>query len=65
MAAFFLLFPRYYDPSLGRLRDMLAARLPERGKFEALNLWTLASLPPAQADDSGQASGVVVVTGVI
>ena len=49
MAAFFLLFPRYYDPSLGMLREMLSARLPEGVEVEALNLWTLAAVQAAQA----------------
>jgi len=49
MAAFFLLFPRTYDPSLGMLREMLSARLPEGVEVEALNLWTLAAVQAAQA----------------
>ena len=49
MAIFFLLFPRHYDPSLGMLRQMLSAQLPEGIDVEALNLRTLAAVQVAQA----------------
>jgi membrane protease YdiL (CAAX protease family) len=48
-AAFFLLFPRHYDPSLSTLREMLDARLPEGMALEELNLWTLAAVQVVQA----------------
>jgi len=45
--AFFALLPRYYDPSLTTLRQMVAETVPEG--LEELNLWTLVAVQVAQA----------------
>lgn len=49
MVAYFLLFPHHYDGSLGGLREMLAAQLPEGVGLEELNVWALAAVQVAQA----------------
>ncbi|MEA3377288.1 MAG: CPBP family intramembrane glutamic endopeptidase [Chloroflexota bacterium] len=49
MAAYFLTFPHHYDASLGLLREMLAAQLPEGAGLEELNVWALAAVQVAQA----------------
>lgn len=48
-AAFFLLFPRYYDPSLGALRQMLEATVPGGAGLAGGNLWLLVAVQVAQA----------------
>jgi membrane protease YdiL (CAAX protease family) len=47
-AVFFLLFPRYYDPSLKLLRTMLAARAPTGFDANTVNLWLIAGAQIAQ-----------------
>jgi membrane protease YdiL (CAAX protease family) len=49
VAAFFLLFPRHYDPSLGTLRRMLEGRVPAGADIGGLNLWTIAAVQVVQA----------------
>lgn len=49
MAAYFLTFPHHYDASLGALREMLAAQMPEGVGLEELNVWALAAVQVAQA----------------
>jgi membrane protease YdiL (CAAX protease family) len=49
MVVFFLIFRRYYDPSLSTLRRMLETRLPEGAALEDLNLWVLTAVQVAQA----------------
>ena len=49
MAIFFLLFPRYYDPSLSALRRMLEASVPEGVELEEINLWLLTAAQVVQA----------------
>lgn len=47
-AAFFLIFPGYYDSSLSALREMMEGQLPEGGPF-GQNLWALVALQVVQA----------------
>jgi len=49
MVVFFLIFRRYYDPSLSTLRGMLETTLPEGVEMEGLNLWVLTAVQVGQA----------------
>ena len=49
MVVFFLIFRRYYDPSLSTLRGMLETTLPEGVEMEDLNLWVLTAVQVGQA----------------
>lgn len=46
---FFLLFPRYYDPALGTLRQMLQSRAPEGVDVGGINLWVVVVAQVIQA----------------
>lgn len=47
-AIFFLLFPRYYDPTLATLRTMIGARAPAGVELNTVNLWLIALAQVAQ-----------------
>mgnify|MGYP006279699839 CR=1 FL=1 len=49
MIAFFLLFPRYYDPSLSTLREMIEASAPPSVDLEEMNIWFLIGAQILQA----------------
>lgn len=49
MALFFWLFPRYYDPSLSLLQEMLAESAPPTMDLEEINLWYLIGAQIFQA----------------
>lgn len=49
MIAFFLLFPRYYDPSLSTLREMIEASAPPSVDLEEMNIWFLIGAQVLQA----------------
>jgi membrane protease YdiL (CAAX protease family) len=49
MVVFFLLFRRYYDPSLSALRQMLESTVPEGVELDEINLWVLTVVQLAQA----------------
>jgi membrane protease YdiL (CAAX protease family) len=46
---FFLLFPRYYDPSLSTLQTMLATSAPSGRDTAEINLWFITALQTGQA----------------
>ncbi len=46
--SFFLLFPRYYDPSLKILRTMVTTRAPAGVDLNTVNLWLIAGAQIAQ-----------------
>ncbi|GAB4448363.1 MAG: CPBP family intramembrane metalloprotease [Anaerolineae bacterium] len=48
LVIFFLLFPRYYDPSLGTLRDMLAGNVPADFDLNGPSLWLIAAAQVVQ-----------------
>ena len=47
-ASFFLLFPRYYDPSLKMLRTMITTRAPAGVDLKTINLWLIVGAQIAQ-----------------
>lgn len=48
LAFYFLLFPQYYDPSLGTLRDMLAGKVPPNFDLSGPSLWLITAAQVAQ-----------------
>ena len=46
---FFLLFPRYYDPTLSMVQDMLETSAPSEFNLEETNLWLLVGAQILQA----------------
>ncbi|MFW6135930.1 MAG: CPBP family intramembrane glutamic endopeptidase [Chloroflexota bacterium] len=49
MVAYFLLFPRYYDPRLSALREMLEPVTEAGVELEGVSLWALTAAQVAQA----------------
>jgi membrane protease YdiL (CAAX protease family) len=49
MVIFFLVFPQYYDSSLSRLRELVAARVPAGTTLTEANLWLIIALQIMQA----------------
>jgi membrane protease YdiL (CAAX protease family) len=49
MIAFFLLLPRYYDPSLSTLREMIEASAPPSVDLAEMNIWFLIGAQVLQA----------------
>ena len=49
LVIFFLIFPRYYDPSLGVLRDLLTANVPPGVDIAQINLWLIVAVQIVQA----------------
>lgn len=49
MAIFFLIFPRFYDPELTTLRDMIAKSAPPSVDLEGMNIWALVGAQILQA----------------
>jgi membrane protease YdiL (CAAX protease family) len=49
VATFFVLFPRYFDPTLTTLHQMLEGRAPAGVDVGGINLWTIAAVQVIQA----------------
>ncbi len=49
MAVFFLLFPRFYDPELTTLREMIAGSMPSNVDLGGMNIWLLVGAQILQA----------------